>query len=65
MTNYNDGSKFGYTCVYEDGTKVTNLSYLDSLELFDKARDTDNPCSIQAPGFGMDCSPENRKRKGK
>ena len=63
--NLSEGSKLGYTCVYRDGSKVTNLSYIDSLELFDEAFDTDNPCSIQAPGYGMDCSPENRKRRGK
>ena len=60
-----EGSRLGYTCVYRDGTKVTNLSYIDSLALFDEAFDTDNPCSIQAPGYAMDCSPENRKRRGK
>ena len=34
------------------GEKVTNLSYLDSLELFNEAHETDNPCSILAPGYG-------------
>ena len=48
----NEGSKLGYTCVYRDGEKVTNLSYLDSLELFNEAHETDNPCSILAPGYG-------------
>ena len=62
---FDDGSKLGYTCVYRDGTKVTNLSYADSLLLFEEAHNTDNPCSIRAPGYGMDCSPENRKRKDK
>ena len=35
-----------------DGKKVTNLSYIDSLELFNEAHETDNPCSILAPGYG-------------
>ena len=50
--SFDDGSKRGYTCHFKDGTKETNLTYLESLRIFDEARESDNPCSVTPPGYG-------------
>ena len=60
---YDDGSKFGYTCHYADGTKETNLTYMQANEILDSTRDSDNPCvSITPPGYGEDCDPSRDRR---
>jgi len=35
-----------YKAVYRDGTIIGNLSYEESLDIFEEARDTDNPCAL-------------------
>ena len=52
MSVLDEGSKRGYVCHYRDGKKVTNLTYLESLELFNEDLETANPCSITPPGYG-------------
>ena len=51
---YDDGSKRGYSCHYENGEVKTNLTYVESLILFSEAQGTDNPCSVRPPGYGHD-----------
>jgi len=36
-----------FRVVYKDGTTIGNLSYEESLDIFEEALDTKNPCSIQ------------------
>ena len=52
--SFNDGQKRGYSCHYENGEVKTNLTYVESVILFDEAQGTDNPCSVRAPGYGHD-----------
>lgn len=62
MSILNDETGRGYTCHFRDGTKKFGLSYIESLALFREFRDTDNPCSVTAPGYGEDCDPKNDRR---
>jgi hypothetical protein len=39
-----------YICLYKDGTMRTG-SYLETLEWFNKAQGTDNPCSVAPHDF--------------
>ena len=52
--SFNDGQKRGYSCHYKDGEVVTNLTYVEAIVRFSDAQETDNPCSVRAPGYGHD-----------
>ena len=54
MNFYDDGNKRGYSCHSKDGVVKTNLTYVESVILFDEAQGTDNPCTVRAPGYGHD-----------
>lgn len=43
---YDEGSPRMFNCRFQDGTLVTNLTYAESLKMFDEAFPTDNPCTI-------------------
>lgn len=43
-----------YQAVYRDGTILNNLSYEESLDIFEEARDTDNPCNLRPMDFCSD-----------
>ena len=51
---YDDGSKRGYSCHYKNGESKTNLTYVEAIVLFSEAQETDNPCTVRAPGYGHD-----------
>ena len=53
MSILSEGSNRGYTAVYRDGTKKTNLTYLGSIELFHEAHQTENPCVVTPPGYAQ------------
>jgi len=36
-----------FKVIYRDGTTIGNLSYEESLDIFEEALDTENPCSIE------------------
>ena len=40
-----------YVCIYEDGNKRSG-SYAETLEWFNEAKDTDNPCRITCAHTG-------------
>lgn len=50
MSLLNEESGRGWTCHFKDGTNKTNLTYLESLIIFDESLKTDNPCSVTPPG---------------
>ena len=50
MSLLNDETGRGWTCHFKDGSKKTNLTYLESLTIFEEAFDTDNPCNVTPPG---------------
>ena len=41
--SYDDGSKRGFSCHFEDGVVKTNLTYVEAIMLFSEAEGTDNP----------------------
>lgn len=50
--SFNDGNKRGYSCHYENGEVKTNLTYVEAIVLFSEAEQTDNRCTVRAPGYG-------------
>ena len=52
--SFNDGQKRGYSCHFENGEVKTNLTYVEAIVLFSDSQETDNPCTVRAPGYGHD-----------
>ena len=52
--SYDDGSKRGFSCHFENGEVKTNLTYVEAIMLFSEAEGTDNPCTVRPPGYGYE-----------